>query len=115
MRGLLAAIPADSDGSSGRGATDLLLLSPLATVLADEDEDLALCDGMAMPAAAEGRSVSEEGLLEGGVVGVTEEGGGWKGLDLEEETSMPSFSCRQKAQMPLPTAIPAAAAAAPGG
>ena len=52
--------------------------------------------------------------MDGGVVGVTEAGGGWKGLDLEEETSMPSFSCRQKAQMPLPTAIPAAAAA-PGG
>lgn len=108
-------IPADdSGGSSGRGATDLLLLSPLATVAADEDEDLAFCEG-GTAVAAEGWSGSEAGQLAGGVVGVTEEGGGWKGLDLEEETSMPSFSCRQKAQMPLPTAIPAAAAAAPGG
>lgn len=40
-------------------------------------------------------------------------GGGWKGLDLDDETSMPSFSCRQKAQMP-PAPAPAAAAA-PGG
>jgi hypothetical protein len=111
--GLSAATePDDSCGSSGRGATDLLRRSPLATVAADEEEDLAFCGGTA---AAEGWGGSEAGMLvEGGVVGVTEAGGGWKGLDLEEETSMPSFSCRQKAQMPLPTAIPAAAAA-PGG
>lgn len=41
-------------------------------------------------------------------------GGGWKGLDLDDETSMPSFSCRQKAQMP-PAAPAPAAAVAPGG
>jgi hypothetical protein len=108
LRGLsAAAIPLDSAGSSGRGATDLLLLRPLAAVGADEDEVLAFCGGIAT-------AESDAGMLDGGVVGVTEAGGGWKGLDLEEETSMPSFSCRQKAQMPLPTAIPAAAAA-PGG
>ena len=107
-------IPDDRGGSSGRGATDLLLLRPLVTVAAEEEEVLALCGGTAMPEAAEGWRGSEAGLLDGGVVGVTAEGGGWKGLDLDEETSMPSFSCRQKAQMPLPTAIPAAAAA-PGG
>lgn len=44
------------------------------------------------------------------------EGGGWppggkKGLDLEEDTSLPSFSCRQKAHIPPPAT---AAAAAPG-
>lgn len=93
-----------SGGSSGRGATDLLLLSPLAA-------DAALCNGIGMPEVAEawrGTGGSEDG-------GVTEEGGGWKGLDLDEETSMPSFSCRQKAQMPLPPRATPAAAAAPGG
>jgi hypothetical protein len=43
----------------------------------------------------------------------TRGGGGWKGLDLDDETSIPSFSCRQKAQMPLAAAP--AAAVAPGG
>lgn len=48
--------------------------------------------------------------------GEAEAGGGWKGLDLDDETSIPSFSCRQKAQMPPPPlAATPAAAAAPGG
>jgi hypothetical protein len=35
-------------------------------------------------------------------------GDGWTGLDLDKETNMPSFSCRQKAQMspaPAPAAV----------
>ena len=43
--------PDDSGVSSGRGATDLLLLSPLANEAADEDGALAFCG---IPEATEG-------------------------------------------------------------
>lgn len=96
--------------SSGRGATDLLLLSPPAA-----EAGITL----RAAAAAEGwrGSDDDDDSAATWLVGVDEEaeaGGGWKGLDLDEDTNMPSFSCRQKAHMPPPAATPAAAAA-PGG
>jgi hypothetical protein len=117
--------------SSGLGATDLLRFSPPPDMEADrvaeaeedeeeEEEVFFRWKGVNL------RDLAEEGSGSGGSAAARRkdggeegeaEGGGWppsgkKGLDLEEETSIPSFSCRQKAHIPPPAA--AAAAAAPG-
>jgi hypothetical protein len=115
--------------SSGLGATDLLRFSPPPDIEADrvaeaeEDEDdeeeaFFRWKGVNLRDLAEegsGGGGSAERRKDGGDEGEAE-GGGWppsgkKGLDLEEETSIPSFSCRQKAHIPPPAT---AAAAAPG-
>jgi hypothetical protein len=101
--------------SSGLGATDLLRFSPPPDIeanrVAEAEEDEEEEEAFFRWKGVNLRDLAEEGRGDEGEA----EGGGWppsgkKGLDLEE-TSIPSFSCRQKAHVPPPAT---AAVAAPG-